>query len=430
VGSYPIFPDGLTSTNYALTFSNGTLTVTAYALSVRADNQSRTYGATNPVFSGTITGLQNGDDITATYATTATESSPMGDYPITPTLVDPSGKLSNYAVSSTDGTLTVERATLTVTADPQSRAYGAANPTLTATITGFVNGHTLVSGVTGEPALATTATPGSDVGSYAIVPAVGSLSAANYSFSFVNGTLDVTPALLTGTAEDKSRLYGAANPPFTVSYTAFVNGQDASVVTGILSSSTPATTNSPAGGYAISAWGQSAPNYTMQYVAGTLTVEPAPLLVTGDDTSRAYGQANPVFSGMITGLQNGDDITATYVTTVTETSPVGTYPITPILADPSGKLPNYDVTLTNGTLSVTAPTTPTMLSIVRSDGTNIVITWASVSNRVYRVQYNADLTSTNWIDLTPDTTATDSTASFTDQPAGEVQRYYRVSLLP
>ena len=58
-----------------------------------ANNASRTYGATNPVFSGTITGIQNGDNITATYATTATATSPVGTYPITPTLVDPSGKL-------------------------------------------------------------------------------------------------------------------------------------------------------------------------------------------------------------------------------------------------------------------------------------------------------------------------------------------------
>ena len=59
------------------------------------------------MFSGTITGLQNGDNITATYATTATVTSPVGTYPITPTLVDPGSKLTNYTVTSTNGTLTV-----------------------------------------------------------------------------------------------------------------------------------------------------------------------------------------------------------------------------------------------------------------------------------------------------------------------------------
>jgi hypothetical protein len=71
-----------------------------------------------------------------------------------------------------------------------------------------------------------------------------------------------------------------------------------------------------------------------------------------------------------------------------------------------------------------------MLSILRSDATNIVIAWPSVSNSVYRVQYEADLASSNWIDLTPDVTATGSSASFTNRTAGAGPRYYRVALLP
>jgi hypothetical protein len=67
---------------------------------------------------------------------------------------------------------------------------------------------------------------------------------------------------------------------------------------------------------------------------------------------------------------------------------------------------------------------------VRSDDTNLVITWNAASNSVYRVQYQADLANTNWIDLTPDVTATGSTASFTDQLTGAGQRFYRVMLLP
>ena len=50
--------------------------------------------------------------------------------------------------------MTISKAALTVTADDQSRAYGAANPALTATITGFKNGEILAtSGVTGSPSL-------------------------------------------------------------------------------------------------------------------------------------------------------------------------------------------------------------------------------------------------------------------------------------
>ena len=68
------------------------------------------------MFTGTITGIQNNDNITANYATTATVSSPVASYPITPTLLDPSGKLGNYTVSSTNGTLNVTAAALSVAA--------------------------------------------------------------------------------------------------------------------------------------------------------------------------------------------------------------------------------------------------------------------------------------------------------------------------
>jgi hypothetical protein len=62
---------------------------------------------TNPIFTGSITGIQNADNITATYSTTATPSSPVGTYPIVPSLVDPHSRLGNYVVTTNNGTLTV-----------------------------------------------------------------------------------------------------------------------------------------------------------------------------------------------------------------------------------------------------------------------------------------------------------------------------------
>jgi hypothetical protein len=319
------------------------------ALIVTADHQYRSYGAANPPLTGSIVGLRNGDNITANFSTVADTNSPVGAYPITITLSDPDHKLANYAVTTNNGTLTVNPAVLTVTAENLSKLYGEANPGLTATITGFVNGDTLASAVTGAPLISTTATTASDTGSYPITAGLGALSAVNYSFSFVNGTLTVNAAALT---------------------------------------------------------------------------------VTANDASRSYGATNPAFTATIIGIQNGDDITAAGTTAATDSSPAGTYPIVPSLLDPGSKLPNYNVTLNNGTLTVTAVTTPIMLSILRSDATNIVIAWPSVSNSVYRVQYEADLASSNWIDLTPDVTATGSSASFTNRTAGAGPRYYRVALLP
>src|SRR5207244_7885705 len=108
----------------------------------------------------------------------------------------------------TDGTLTITKAHLTVTADDKSRAYGADNPTFTATISGFVNGER-IEVVNGSPTFSGTgpsSTATTTVSDYVITPALGTLSATNYDFTpFVNGTLHITKAHLTVTASNKSR---------------------------------------------------------------------------------------------------------------------------------------------------------------------------------------------------------------------------------
>src|SRR5207244_2447865 len=114
----------------------------------------------------------------------------VGSYTITASYSGGTG----YNASSGTANLTVSKATLTVTADPASRAYGAANPTFTASYSGFKNGQTLAtSGVTGSPGLSTTATATSSVAGnpYAITTTIGTLASGNYSFSLVNGSLTI-----------------------------------------------------------------------------------------------------------------------------------------------------------------------------------------------------------------------------------------------
>jgi hypothetical protein len=85
---------------------------------------------------------------------------------------------------------TVAPATLTVTAQNASMAQGSTLPTFSANVAGFVNGDSATV-VSGAPALTTTATSSSPLGTYPIVPAQGSLAATNYTFNFVNGVLDI-----------------------------------------------------------------------------------------------------------------------------------------------------------------------------------------------------------------------------------------------
>jgi subtilase family serine protease len=89
--------------------------------------------------------------------------------------------------------ITVTKAQLTVTAENLSMTQGSAVPALQRAFTGWVNGDTRSTASKGVPALSTTATKSSVPGSYPIKITVGTLSAPNYTFKFVNGIMTVKP---------------------------------------------------------------------------------------------------------------------------------------------------------------------------------------------------------------------------------------------
>ncbi len=98
------------------------------------------------------------------------------------------GNATYAAATPVSHSFTVTPATLAVTGANATRAFGAANPTFTYTMTGFVNGDVQATATSGSPSLTTTATATSAAGTYPITVAVGTLTSANYSFAFVNGT--------------------------------------------------------------------------------------------------------------------------------------------------------------------------------------------------------------------------------------------------
>ncbi|HEX4604006.1 MAG TPA: MBG domain-containing protein [Candidatus Angelobacter sp.] len=157
-------------------------------LTVTAANASKLYGAPVPPLTGSIVGIKNGDNITATYATTATQSSPVGTYPIVPTLVDPDSKLGNYTVTVVNGTLTINPAPLTITANDKTKILNAPNPAFTASYSGFVLGEG--PGVLGGTlSCTTTAVTTSPVGGYPIT--CSGQTSTNYAITYVAGTLHI-----------------------------------------------------------------------------------------------------------------------------------------------------------------------------------------------------------------------------------------------
>jgi hypothetical protein len=63
-------------------------------------------------------------------------------------------------------------------------------------------------------------------------------------------------------------------------------------------------------------------------------------------------------------------------------------------------------------------------------GDVVTVTWTAIAGQTYRVQYKENLDDAAWSDLTPDVTASGSTASTTDTITSSSQHFYRVVVLP
>jgi hypothetical protein len=159
----------------------------------------------------------------------------------------------------------------------------------------------------------------------------------------------------------------------------------------------------------------------------SFSVAQATLSVIASNATRAYGETNPVFTGFVAGVQNHDNITASYSTTATQTSPAGTYPITPSLSDPGNKLVNYAVLISDGVLTVTAVVPAPTISSISEDQGLITLSFISQSGRQYQVLYKTSLLDSNWGSLT-NLTATGPSTTIADDASVAQSRFYRVVL--
>jgi hypothetical protein len=254
-------------------------------------------------------------------------------------------------MSYVPGTLSITPVALTILADSKSMIYGGGLPTLTATYSGFVNGDTAAN-LTTPPTLSTVPA-NSHVGSYAIM--VGGAADPNYTITYVNGTLIITPAILAVLADSKAILYGGTLPALTASYSGFVNGDTAASLTTQPTLSTTATAHSHAGSYAITVGGAADPDYTIFDLNGTLTIIPAPLAIIADSKGMVYGGTLPALTASYSGFVNGDtpaslSTAPTLSTTATAHSHAGSYAVTI-----SGAAdPDYTILYLNGTLTISS----------------------------------------------------------------------------
>jgi MBG domain (YGX type)/Carboxypeptidase regulatory-like domain len=256
-----------------------------------------------------------------------------------------------YLPSAGSNTLTVTRLAQTITFDPIPDAV-ATDPPITLSATGGDSGNPIV--------FSTSSTACSVSGNIVTLLAAGTCAinadqAGNDNYEpapTVTRTFSIgfaSQTLTFGALAPKT--YGA--PDFTVSATAssglavaFAAGGDCTV--------TGATVHiTGAGSCTITATQPGDARYAAaDPVAQSFSVARATLTVQADDKTKLFNTPNPPLTGTVTGVVNGDGITATYATAAVTGSPVGTYPIVPTIVDPAGRIANYDATVINGTLTI------------------------------------------------------------------------------
>lgn len=165
-------------------------------------------------------------------------------------------------------------------------------------------------------------------------------------------TSTIKPKLVV-TPLNAARFYGDPNPQFAGVVTGLAKNDTITVTY-----STTAIATSAVGNYQIVATLNDPDHHLANYVVtvntGTLSIAPAPLSIVADDLTRGQNQPNPAyFTGTITGVKNGEAITASFDSNAVSGSAPGTYAIVSTLkADPS-TLTNYAVTVSDGTLTIT-----------------------------------------------------------------------------
>ncbi len=382
VGTYVSSCSGAADPNYNISYVDGSVTVnpvpppTSGVVTVDVAG-SQVYGSSKPTFTYTDNAPTGLDVVDNGLACTSVETASAIDPALTASSYTVDGSTcSGLSLSGTDaagftisysgasGGFVVNQAPLFVTASSPSVTYGEPVPTITASYSGFVDGDTATSPGFTAPLCATNATSSSKPGTYTSFCTQG--GDADYTFSYQNGAVDITPALLVVTASSASMTYGGTVPTITPSYNGFVNGDTSASLTTPPTCSTTATGNSTPGSYQSVCSGAQDPDYQIGYGMGTVTVTPAPLSITASSVTVTYGQTVPAITPSYSGFVNGDTPSSALTqepqcfTTATSSSRAGSYGSSCLGAVG----PDYAITYQGGTVTIK----PAALAIKASSG--------------------------------------------------------------
>lgn len=316
----------------------------------------RLYGDSNPKLKINYIGFKNGDtpeelmEMPVTVCS-ATEKSSVGEYEITVTPIAD----KNYTLTYRKGTLTIQKAPLTIIPVDAAKIYGEKNPSLTVRYEGFKNGQDETE-LLNKPVISTKAKTMSDVGTYSIT-AEGA-EARNYDFIYQEGVLTVNKAALTIKLDDAQREYGK-DVEYVLSYNGFKGDDEKWDLDALPTVVTEADKRSDVGVYKMTLQGGFDNNYEYNFVYdsylsyATINVTKAPLLIVADDKVMGYMTEMPRLTMSYIGFRNGDtqedlDEWPKISCNADITSVIGLYTI----RLRGGHDNNYEYTLQNGTLTI------------------------------------------------------------------------------
>jgi hypothetical protein len=273
--------------------ATGTLVIGQASGAVTLGNLSQTYDGTAKAATAGTT--PSGLTVALTYNGSVNAPTNAGSYTVIGTIND-----ANYQGSATN--------TLVIAQAPDEIVFGSLNQTYSGTAKP-VTASTTPTGLTVSFTYNGSANAPTSAGSYTVVATIND---ANYQGSATN-TLVINKAILTVTADNKTKIYGMPNPLLTASYNGFVGGESASVLSSPAVLNTTATTTSGAGKYSINVSGAAAANYTVQYVNGTLQVFLAPQLAGAKvsvNGTQQFVVSFPTITGQMYQLEYKDNLSA------------------------------------------------------------------------------------------------------------------------
>lgn len=376
-GTYDYVVDADAESNFVIeVIGDGALTITPKAIAVTAGRATKVYGDSDPTFVAVSTDLVGGDELAGALTRAPGESA--GTYPVQQGTVD-DVRNPNYTITFTDGEFEITQRAITVAVIDDVITYGDAVPTFDFEVVSgaLLEGHTLNGAAT---ALSPEVSGRAAVGSYTVTPSELALTGgavANYAVTYQAGTLEVQQRELTVTADNQTVGFGDPVAAATI-VTAGLQAPDAVSAFSVQFRGIEGTEFGPsvtapeaAGTYAIELIdievGAETANYAITPVAGTLVIEPGPLvIVVNDGLTKVYGNSDPQFTidrSALTGIAEAD-ITAIEAALVRVSGEhVGEYAIS---IDPDAVL-NYEVALSNEAPTPVLTITPRPIVVTIDD---------------------------------------------------------------